>query len=489
MSFTRALTTLCIAIFMFSAAMAVAQETQRLKRNTLPEIGVVASDTISIDKEMLVGNVIMRQMRAQAPIVNDPVLDEYIQDLGNRLVIHADNVKFPYTFFMINNADINAFAFYGGHIGIHTGLIYNADNESEVASVVAHEIAHVTQRHLARRMQSAQRASPVQIASLLAGILLGAVSGNAQAGMAAVSASQAAAVQMQLNYTRSNEQEADRIGITMMARAGFDPDAAGTFFGKLAAQFRLVSRPPARLLSHPLPESRIADARMRVDALPSRRVPPSLAFHLAKARITARYIYDAEYALEYYQAEVTKPQVIAEAAQYGLALALMRNAKYKEARSIIDTLIEKDPNNNFYIDAATDVLIELELTSEAIEMLKAQLQQTPRNAVVTLNLANAAIKQNQFALATDVLRDFLLLNPDHFLSHQLLSDAYGNNKQYLEMHQINAEMFALAAAFPRAIDELQHAYNFAGDSHLDKQRIRARIQQLRDEQAKLERLL
>lgn len=478
---------LSLALVLFTGL--VAAQSVRSDRNALPEIGVVASDTVSIDKEMLIGDVIMRQMRAQAPLVNDPLLTEYLQDLGNRLVIQADNAKFPFTFFLINNSDINAFAFYGGHIGVHTGLIYNADNESEVASVLAHEVAHVTQRHLARRIQSAQRASPLQIASMIGGILLGVAAGDAQAGLAAISASQAAAAQQQLNYTRSNEQEADRIGITMLARAGFDPNAAATFFGKLAAQMRVVSRPPARLLSHPLPESRIADARIRANNLPQVRLPPSLSFHLAKARIQARYIYDTESALQYYSNAVKERQLVPEASQYGLALALLRNEDAMEAKAIIEQLMANDPSNLFFLDTATDIYLALSEPQKAVEMLEEELKNSPRNAVVTLNLANAAIEDQKYDYAINVLRDFLLINPDHMLSHQLLSDAYAKSKRYLEMHQMNAEVFALIAAFPQAIDELQHAYNFTGDSHLDKQRITARIQQLRDEQAKLERLL
>jgi predicted Zn-dependent protease len=488
MKFNRITLFIVTLAYIFCTAMAAAQ-LNRLDRNELPEIGVVASDAITIDKEKMLGKVIMSQMRGQAPMVNDPVLDEYIQDLGNRLVSHADNAKFPYTFFIINNPAINAFAFYGGHIGVHTGLIYRADTESEVASVLAHEVAHVTQRHLARRMQSAQRASPLQIASMIGGILLGAVAGDMQAGMAAISASQAASAQMQINYTRSNEQEADRIGITMLARAGFDPRGAATFFGKLAEETRLVSKPPARLLTHPLPESRIADARMRVGSFPTRNLPPKKQFHLAKARILSRYIYDQKYSLKYFEAAVNESQLVPESAQYGLALAYLRNDQPEQAKEIIDTLRKNDPENLFYVDTATDIFIALGKAQKAIDMLTQQLQKTPRNSVITLNLANAKIEAKQFDQAIVVLRDFLLLNPDHLLSHQLLSDAYASKRQYLEMHETNAELYSLYAAFPRAIDELQHAYNFTEDNHLAKQRIRARIQQLRDQEAKLERLL
>jgi predicted Zn-dependent protease len=196
-------------------------------KNDLPEIGVVASGAISLDKEVLIGDALMRQLRGQAPIINDPLLEEYIQDLGNRLVAQADNVKFPFEFFIINSPDINAFAFFGGHIGVHSGLIFNAKNESELASVLAHEVSHVTQRHIARSIEARQKSSPLQLASMLGGILVALAA--PEAGMAAISASSAAAQQSSINYTRSNEKEADRIGIRILAQAGFDPNGASGF--------------------------------------------------------------------------------------------------------------------------------------------------------------------------------------------------------------------------------------------------------------------
>ena len=234
--------------FIFSAQ---AIQTIQNNRNQLPEIGVVASDVLTIDKEKIVGDAIMRQLRGQAPLVLDPVLQEYIQNMGNRLVTQADNAKFPFTFFMINNPVINAFAFYGGHIGIHTGLLAKASTESELASVFAHEIAHVTQRHLARRAQSQQRSAPLQIASLIGGILLAMA--DPEAGMAAIQAGQAGAAQSSINFTRNNEQEADNIGINILYKAGFDPQGAPGFFGKLAAQNRGNSSQLAFLQTHPLP--------------------------------------------------------------------------------------------------------------------------------------------------------------------------------------------------------------------------------------------
>lgn len=453
-------------------------------KNTLPDIGVVASEALTVDKEILIGDAIMRQMRGQAPVIDDPVLTEYIQDLGNRLVLQADNTKFPFEFFLINNSVMNAFAFYGGHVGVHSGIITKADTESELASVLAHEITHVTQRHLARRALSQQRGSPLQIASMIGSILLAMA--NPQAGIAALSTTQAMAAQLNIDYTRSNEQEADRIGIDILYSAGFDPRAASTFFGKMAEEYRLQSRPPERLLTHPLTEKRIADARNRMNRYPEVRLRPSLSFHLAKARLLARYQFKPEYALEHFIAvNDNQTYVVKQAALYGLAIALFANQKYPEAKQINDQLLANDTSNLFYIDLATDIAIAMGQAKQAITKLQDELAHKPRNSVVVLNLANAYLADGQQEKAIELIRDYLLLHPQDQLAYQILSDAYKAEKSFMGMHQSKAELLALYGAYPNAIDELQHAYNYTGDDHLEKQRIRARIQQFRDEQEKL----
>jgi predicted Zn-dependent protease len=457
------------------------------KKNVLPEIGVVASSTISLDKEVLIGDALMRQLRAQAPIINDPLLDEYIQDIGNRLVAQADNVKFPYKFFIINSPDINAFAFFGGHIGIHTGLIYNARNESELASVLAHEVSHVTQRHIARSIEAREKSSPLQIASMLGSILLTAV--NPEAGIAALSVTNAASAQSSINYTRQNEKEADRVGISILANAGFDPNGASSFFSILAEKNRLKSTPLAFLLTHPLPESRVADARSRAASFRPHSIPPSINFHLAKTRILARYYANPKRNIEYFSDIIQKQSyVFKHAAEYGLALSYLANEQFELALGLIDGLLQQDPNNLFYLDTYTDIAIEMDQHHKAIDRLSAQIVHAPYNRVLTLNLANVLIKSEIFEKAITLLKDYLLINPNNLLAHQLLSDAYESSEQKLEMHQIKAEVYALVAAYPRAIDELHTAYNFANERNIEQKRIRARIEQFRTAQERLQSL-
>jgi len=472
----------------FFSVVASAQTLELNKqKNVLPEIGVVASNAITIDKEQVIGDALMRQLRGQAPMINDPLLEEYIQDLGNRLVIEAENVKFPFKFFMLNNREINAFAFFGGHIGIHTGLIDAADNESELASVLAHEVAHVTQRHLARRMEAQQKSSPLHIASLFGGILLAIA--NAEAGIASISAANAASKQASINYTRQNEKEADRTGMRILHQAGFDPNGSASFFGKLAEKNRFKSKPFAFLLTHPLPESRIADARSRAMSYRPARLKPKLDFHLVKARVKARYSGRAKRNIAEFRYQLSKEDyVFRQATEYGLALSLFEAEEVTEANTIINKLLTQDADNLFYLDLATDIALAKNQHNLAVERLQQKAKQLPRNRVISLNLANAAIQQGQYATATRVLKDYLLINPQHLLSYQLLADAYTRSKQKLEMHQTKAEIFALISAYPLAIDELHTAYNFANGRKLEKQRIRARIDQFRDAERKLKKL-
>lgn len=217
--------------------------------DTLPDMGTSAGSTLSIGQEMQMGDFYVRQLRGSAPLINDPLLVQYINALGMRLVSHADSVKTPFHFFLINNDEINAFAFFGGNVVLHSALFRYADNESQLASVMAHEISHVTQRHLARAMEDQKRSAPLTWVGALGSILLAMAS--PQAGMAALTGTLAGTRQGMISFTQQNEQEADRIGIQVLQRAGFDPQAMPSFLEKLLDQARYSTRPPEILLTHP----------------------------------------------------------------------------------------------------------------------------------------------------------------------------------------------------------------------------------------------
>lgn len=456
-------------------------------KNKLPDIGISGYSVLSTDKELQIGQAMMRQLRGSQPLIQDPVLIEYINHLGNTLVKNAQGVNYAFEFFIINNNELNAFAFFGGHVGIHSGLITTADTESELASVIAHEISHVTQRHLARRLESQSQTQSLTMAAMLSSILLTLV--NPTVGMAALSASMAATQQASINYTRGNEKEADRVGIALLASSDFDPQGAASFFSKMSAKYRYASKPPAMLLTHPLPESRIAEARQRALNYPARPLPPSLSFELTKARLKARYQSDARSNISFFSQQLKqKSYTIEAAAKYGLALAYFENKQVDEALQLLESLAQSDVNNLFYVDALTDVYIANNQTNKAISMLKQLNLFMPNNQVVSLNYANALMANKEYDLGVQILQDFLLVNPNNFIAYDILTTLYRVQEKRGLMHMTRAEVLALLGAYPKAVDELQTSYNFLEDQPLMQKRVKARILQFQEQENRLRRL-
>ncbi len=462
-------------------------ENKESNKNKLPEIGSAGVSVLSIEKERQIGGEMMRQIRASQPILNDPVLTEYINDLGNRMVRNAKDVNYSFEFFIIRNQELNAYAFFGGHIAIHSGLITTASTESELASVVAHEISHVTQRHLARRLESQNKSQPLTMAAMVSSVLLTLI--NPSVGMAALSTTMAASQQAGINYTRGNEKEADRVGIMLLAESGFNPQGAPDFFSTLAEKYRYKSKPPAMLLTHPLPESRISDARIRAQNFSPRPLAPSLEFELAKARIIARYEGNAKDNIINFEQSLTKnTYAIEAAAKYGLALSHYENKNYSVAVQQLEALLKNDNKNLFYVDALTDAYIGVKDFDKAISMLAELNLLMPHNQVVTLNYANVLNEAGQYSKAETLLQNFLVVNPKNFIANDLLTEVYRKQDKKALMHATKAEVFALLGAYPKAVDELQTAYNFVEDNPLLKKRMKGRILQLQEQQEKLKRL-
>ncbi|WOT03720.1 M48 family metalloprotease [Shewanella youngdeokensis] len=456
--------------------------------NDLPDLGTAAVNTFSLEKETEYGDAYMRVIRASAPMLNDPVLNQYLTELGNKLVAHATGVKTPFYFFLLRNDEINAFAFFGGHVGVHSGLFLNADTESELASVIGHEITHVTQRHLARSIEAQAKSSTATIVGMLGAILLTVAA--PQAGMAALATTQALATQARINYTRLHEKEADRIGMQILVDAGFDPDGAANFFNKLAARYRFTTKPPQMLLTHPLPESRISEARIRAQQYPLRHVPDNINFQLAKARIQVRFSgYSEAAALSIFEKQLKENRhTFKSAAEYGKALALFRMEEFDESEVIIDKLLAKYPNNLFFIDTKTDLLTHKKEHSEAIALLLKQKQLKPTSTVVNTNLANVYIENGQMDLAIPLLEELIFFDKQNQIAYLLLTEAYKKSGNKAMEHFVKAESLALAADYKTAIDQLNFAYKASTDNPLQLARIEARIRQFRQADKAIENL-
>jgi predicted Zn-dependent protease len=478
MRLSKLLSSVIMTIVVLSTTTSVAQQ------NRLPDIGTAGASVMSVERERTFGDLYMRQIRAQAPIVGDPVLNEYLKDMGTRLVREADNVRFPFTFFWINQNDINAFAFFGGYIGFYTGLIAETQTESELASVMAHEVAHVSQRHIVRNMERMQNATPNTIVAMLGAVLLGMISPDL--GMAALSTTMAGTQQMQINYTRQFEQEADRIGLAMLVRAGYDPMGAPAFFGRLAEKHRYATKIPQMLLTHPVSEARIADTRVRAEALPRPLNRDESRYLLAKARVQARHLQSAhEETLR--RALSNRISPADNANRYALAIVLLDQQRAQEAEQILAPLLAHDPMNGFYIDVQTDILLALGRHPEALQMLERAYQREPREQVITLNFANAAIQSKQPDLAVALLRDYILRDDGNVLALDLLVQAYQQQGNSAAMHETRAELFALHGAFDQAINNLHLAHK-GNQSELDRRRLQARIEQLMVQKRQLQEL-
>lgn len=453
-------------------------EVSRVDNIELPDIGTVAGSTLTIDQELIYGDAYMRMLRNSKPIINDPLINEYIDTLGHRLVANANDVKTPFTFFMIRDHNINAFAFFGGYVALHSGLLLHAQSESELASVMAHEIAHVTQRHLARSMEDQARRSPATIAAL-AGSLLLAIAAP-QAGIAAITATTAGNIQSQINYTRSNEKEADRFGISTLAKAGFDVQAMPVFFGRLADEYRYASTPPPMLLTHPLPEDRITDSRVRAQQYPEVRVPPSLNYYLTRSRVVARYAgISSEAALDWFTRTQKKSDAnLSVAFDYGKALVYLDNKQYKQAEPLLKNLLKNNPDNNFYLDAMTDLLIETERTHEAQQLLMQALQHKPNNPVLTINYANALFKGEKYSEAIRLLQRYTHDNPNDINGWSLLAETNSHLGNAEEDLAARAEILALRANWNKAIQFYTQASQLAPLGSLEQARYDARIDQL-----------
>ncbi|MHA0982587.1 beta-barrel assembly-enhancing protease [Kosakonia cowanii] len=448
--------------------------------DSLPDMGTSAGSTLSIGQEMQMGDFYVRQLRGSAPLINDPLLVQYINSLGMRLVAHAYSVKTPFHFYLVNNDEINAFAFFGGNVVLHSALFRYTDNESQLASVMAHEISHVTQRHLARAMEDQKSSAPLTWAGALGSILLAMAS--PQAGMAALTGTLAGTRQGMISFTQQNEQEADRIGIQVLQRAGFDPQAMPTFLEKLLDQSRYSSRPPEILLTHPLPESRLSDARNRANQMRPVVVQSSESFYMAKARTLGMYNSGRNQLTDDLLDSWAKGNVREQrAAQYGRALKAMEAKDFAGAQKLLQPLLSADANNAWYLDLATDIDLGLNKSGEAIKRLNSAsgLKNSP---VLQLNLANAYLQGGQPAQAAQILNRYTFTNKDDINGWELLAQteaALGNRDQELAAR---AEGQALIGRLDQAITLLSSASAQVKLGSLQQARYDARIDQLRQMQ-------
>ncbi len=468
--FLQSMTTVLLVALSIHSAHAV-------NESQLPDIGTAGVVALPIDREVTYGNSFMRFARAQLPIIDDPVLNEYLTDLGQRLVSHANDIRFPFTFFLVQDQSINAAAFLGGKVKVHSGLFFNAANERELAAVLAHEISHVTQRHIARYLEAQSQQTPATIAGLVGSVALAIL--NPTAGIAALQTTLGIQAQSAINYTRDNEYEADRIGMQLLYDAGFEPMGMANFFQKLAAEYRYASKPPEMLLTHPLPETRIAEARSRAANFPRQSPHDDTEFLFAKARIQVRFSQETpEGMLSYFERQISR-QGERQDLQYGKALALLALNRASEAEVLINKLASRYPDNFFVLDTQTDIDMASKRYEQAIKRLENKRRQLPNNSVVIFNLASCYLEINRPAQAAKLLDLYLRDHPESDLGWRTLVNAYQQAGDETNLHLAYAESKALSGDYLRAMDELNLA-RATTSNKLQLARIDARLVQLEE---------
>jgi len=325
----------------------------------LPDMGSPADAILSTNEEAQIGRAIMRDIRNSGQVVEDPLVNEYINEIGNKVAAQTNDGDHDFTFFVIEDHRINAFALPGGYIGVHTGLLEATRSEDELAGVLAHEVAHVTQRHIARAIHASSRQSLLSTAIMLGAIIAGAAGGSSDVMQAGMAVAQGASAQQQINFTRSNEHEADRVGISALSDAGFDPYGMASFFDVMSRQNSRApdERAPEFLMTHPVTSSRIAEARDRARQYPQVRSEDSISYGIAKVRMIVNRFETSKEAVAYFERRPYQNQNDIE--RYGRLLAYLRDGSYWQALDIIENLVYRNPEVIAYHIALGDTQVLL----------------------------------------------------------------------------------------------------------------------------------
>ena len=434
----------------------------------LPDFGSPADSVLNKSQEEQVGRGVVAQLRSAGAIMEDPLVTEYIQTLGAQLAGHANDGDQSFQFFMVDDDAINAFALPGGFIGVNAGLILASETESEVAGVLAHEVAHVTQRHIARSLYDNQRSSILSMAAMIAAVLLGvATDAGGEAMQGIITASQAAAIQRQINFTRANEHEADRVGIGTLSSAGFDPSGMASFFEKLSRRYG--SRGPAMLQTHPVTTDRIAEARERARLLPAVDVDNSVSYEIVRARLEVLRAPRDEAAYETFRERISEgSENVGD--YYGSALSLSRIGLDDDAQRQFAELIRAYPGVVAFRIGEAESLLRNRQTQAALRRYAEAIELSPRNVPLTTSYAEALIEAGRAAEAHDLLLDLLnntLPTPEQF---RLIARAANAEGDIGNAHHYMSHYYASIGNLPHALNQIRMALESPGVNSVDRAR-------------------
>ncbi len=447
----------------------------------LPDLGSGANAMLSREDEYQIGRMMLRTMREESRLLQDPETDEYLQSLGSRIGVEAQDGEQRLTFFAVRDSGINAFAIPGGFVGTNADLILKTESESELAGVVAHEIGHVVQRHMARAYQSQSRNSLTSIAATLGAVLVGALTGSSDAGLGLLAMAQGAAMQQQINFTRMEEHEADRVGIGYLSSAGFDPQGMTGFFGTLMRE-RGISNDlvPRLLMTHPADAVRLGEARARIASMPpAKRRPDSANYALIRERLRV-IASPAEQHFRQHYASLLQSHPDHLAYRYGAALAELKAGDANAAASQLKLLVERHPDLPLLHSALGQALAAAGRGPEAREVFERGLKVSPRNLPMTVRYAEVLLGLSDATTAHRILLDLFNIvapSPDQIRLTAMAASAAGDTGDayfYMsEYHIANADL-------PMAETQLDLALAAPALTEVQRKRFEARRQEIRD---------
>ena len=446
----------------------------------LPVLGDASSSRFSPAMEKEIGRDFLKQINAMLPTVSDPILKYYVAMHIANLAQHSQLQEKVLQVVLIDDSSINAFAAPGGVVGVNLGLFLHAKDVHEYSSVMAHELAHLSQRHFARGIEEQRMQMLPTMASLVAAIMLGVVAGG-DAGIAAVSASQAASHSSQMRYSRGRETEADRIGMNTLVNAGMDPHGMARMFDGMSRAYRYSSKPPEFLLTHPLSETRIADAKTQAMKYPRKDFNDSPDYMLARMRAIVYYTDSPQAAVKTFRQEV-QDDPDSPAAQYALAMSLSRAGEHDEALLLADALFTSNPTRLLFVAAYAEFLTAAGKYKQALTLLERQLLLNPDNAPLAVLYADALTKNQEYDIAEAVLKRQTEVRPNDIEVWYDLAEVSGLAGDIVGVHRARAEFFALLGAYQKAIQHLEYARRLTNADNSQLQaKLNQRINDLRTE--------
>lgn len=453
--------------------------------NNLPSLGDSSSSTLSIENENRLGKQFMMVVRRQLPLIDDDLATQYLQTIGDKLASHSNKGNRHLYFFLVDNPTINAFAGPGGYIGVNTGLILNSTSESELAGVLAHEITHVTQRHIARMINQQKNLQLPTMGLLLATLLVGLTGnpGSASIATGAAVATMAGSAQSMINYTRNFEYESDRIGMDLLYKSGFDPNGMPDFFNRMQKySLDYGGDVPEYLRTHPMTSRRISESLNRVNQYPKRTYKNSLHYYLVQARLKADTDKTAQESVNYFKGKLQlniKNPTYKQGLNYGYSLALNDNKQYPQAYAIAKRLHQKNPNEIYYQLLEAHILFNMGKSKQALDKLKLSHELNPNYLPVSRRYAQTLIQVKQYKQAETILKALVLEYPNEPKLFVLLSKTQAKQNDLSAAYQSRATALLLLGYQKQALIQLRQALRTSkSNKHSEKKVIEYKIQQV-----------